>query len=482
LRIISPNASEYPRTQSRGVCHRSFDHPKSNYEEVWNLRILQVVHGFPPRNVGGVEVRTRNLARAMAERHEVHVFYPLYLKGASECYVNSYKDGEEKIEIHELTIKENMWDHANRLLRFDVRALDLTYKNDKVRKKFEECLEEIQPDIVHFQHLLGLSIDLPLVAKKHCGVVLSLADYWPMCPTTHFLNSDGEICGGLSPENCWKCLSTKWCNLVSARHLINHYILKKTYEAYGVNRIANRITCIKQSIKCADKLLVASETIIRKFAENGFIDDSDLKEGKVALIHHGIDTYSLSKVRKNPSNNMRFGYVGSFSERKGLHVLIEAFNKLGDASAELKMYGSTILDPSNRYHRCLIEKSKNNPKIRFMGPFYDVKDPYSNVDVLVVPSVTYEGYGLVVQEAFATKTPVIASNIGALNESVEHMKNGLLFEVGNSNDLARKMRAIAENPILLRQLERNMPHVKSIEQNAEETEEVYEEVVYRRGK
>jgi glycosyltransferase involved in cell wall biosynthesis len=416
----------------------------------------------------------------MAKRHEVHVLYPIYLKGASKCYINSFKNREEKIKIHELTIEESMWDYANRLLRFDL--IDLSYKNKRIRKKFEECLEEIQPDIVHFQHLQGLSIDLPVVAKKHCGVVLGLYDYWLMCPTTHFLNSDGEICNNLSPKNCWNCLSMKWCNLVSARQLISHHILKKTYESFGVNRIANRLTCIKQSVKCADKLLVASETIIGKFVKNGFINESDLKDGRVALIHHGVDTCSLSKVRKTPSDNTRFGYVGTFGERKGLHVLIEAFNKLGDANAELKIYGSNKLDPSNRYHRNLIEKSKNNPKIRFMGPFCDVKDPYSNVDVLVVPSVTYEGYGLVVQEAFAAKTPVIASNIGALNESVEHMKNGLLFEVNNSNDLARKMRTITENPILMRQLERNMPRVKSIEQNAKESEEVYEEVVRRRGK
>lgn len=449
------------------------------------MKILEVVHCFPPRGRAGIEVLTHNLSKELARRHEVHVLYPIYRKGESKCYINSFKNGKERIEIHELTIEENTWDHVNRLLRFDARVLDLTYKDDRVRKKFEECLEEIQPDIVHFQHLLGLSVDLPLAAKEHCGVVLGLNDYWLMCPTTHFLNSDGEICHNSSPKNCWKCLSTQWCNLVSTRHFINHHILKKIYEVCAhalVNTIAKRAVCVKQSVGCADKLVTPSETIIRKFVENGFIDDSDLKDGKVALIHHGVDAHVLSKVRKNPSDKTRFGYVGDFVERKGLHVLIEAFNKLGDASAELKIYGSAVLDPFDRYHRRLIEKSKNNPKIRFMGPFEDVRDPYSNVDVLVVPSVTFEGFGLVVQEALATKTPVIASSIGVLNEFVEHIKNGLLFEVGNSNDLARKMRMIVENPILLRQLAKSVPFVKSVEQNAKEVEEVYEEVVYRRGK
>lgn len=445
------------------------------------MKILEVVHCFPPRNRAGTEILTQNLSRELAKRHEVHVLYPVYRKGASECYINSYKDGKERIEIHELTLEENMWDHASRLLRFDAlsgsaRAI-LTYKNDGVRKKFAECLEEIHPDIVHFQHLLGLPVDLPLEAKKNCRVVLGLNDYWLMCPTTHFLNSDGDICSNCSPENCWKCLSKKWSNLASTRRLIDNRILKKVFETYAVNRIAERAICIKQSLKCADKIVAPSETVIRQYAKNGFIDDKHLKDGKVALIHHGVDTHNLSKVRKNPSNNTRFGYVGSLVERKGLHVLIEAITKLGDPRAELKIYGSTVLDPSYKYHKYLIEKSQNHPEVRFMGSFEDIRDPYSNIDVLVVPSITYEGFGLVVQEAFAAKMPVIASNIGALNESVEHMKNGLLFEAGNANDLARKMRMIVENPVFRRQLERNVPHVKSVEQNAQEIEEIYEAVV-----
>jgi glycosyltransferase involved in cell wall biosynthesis len=445
------------------------------------MKILEVVHGFPPRNRAGTEILTYNLSKELAKRHEVHVLYPLYQKGASRFYVNSFKGGKDKIEIHELTIEENTWDYDNRLLRFDL--IELSYKNHRVRKMFEECLEEIHPDIVHFQHLIGLSIDLPLVAKKHCSVALSLNDYWLMCPTSHFLNSDGETCRNFSPENCWECLSLPWCNLVSARaararHLINHRILKKVYRAYGVKRITKRAICIKQSIECADKVLAPSETVITKFVKSGFVDESHLKDGKVALIRHAVDTHNLSEVRKTPADNTRFGYVGTISERKGLHVLIDAFNKLEATNAELKIYSSTRLDPSNKYHKCLIEKSKDNPAIKFLGTFEDVKDPYSTVDVLVVPSVTYEGYGLVVQEAFATKTPVIASNIGALNESVKHMKNGLLFEVGDSIDLARKMRTIVENPILLGQLQRKLPSVKSIEQNAKEIEEIYKEVVY----
>jgi len=69
--------------------------------------------------------------------------------------------------------------------------------------------------------------------------------------------------------------------------------------------------------------------------------------------------------------------------------------------------------------KSVFEKTSNNPKIKIFGRFENTNDPYYDIDVLVIPSIAYEGYGLVVQEAFACKTPVIASDIGALNEFVK---------------------------------------------------------------
>jgi glycosyltransferase involved in cell wall biosynthesis len=65
---------------------------------------------------------------------------------------------------------------------------------------------------------------------------------------------------------------------------------------------------------------------------------------------------------------------------------------------------------------------------------------------LVVPSIWYETFGLVVVEAFAAGTPVIASRIGVLPGLVEDGATGLLFEPGDAQDLARKMAWAAANP------------------------------------
>jgi len=84
---------------------------------------------------------------------------------------------------------------------------------------------------------------------------------------------------------------------------------------------------------------------------------------------------------------------------------------------------------------------------------------------------------LVVAEAFATKTPVLSSDVGDLSEFIQNGKNGFLFEMGNSSDLTEKMQIIVKNPKLLDELKKNLPSVKSIEQQAKELEKIYREII-----
>jgi glycosyltransferase involved in cell wall biosynthesis len=439
------------------------------------MRILQVVHGFPPRQRTGTETLTYNLSKELAKRHEVHVLYPVYEKSWN-ARINSYR--REGLHIHELVIPSpSLW----RLIRLE--PYKLSYRNIEAEKKFEELLLQIKPTLVHFQHLIGLSVYLPLIAKKWAPVVITLNDYWFVCPTTHFLKYNGEICRGFSPKDCSICLLrsveeyAKWY-LKRIRVYDLPPLLKPLEDVYASRlekKIIKRALVVKRIIRIADKIIAPSETIVKKLIENGFLSDEDLRS-KIVILHHGVDVNNLRDIKRTISDKIRFGYVGGISERKGVHVLIDAFRKLGNINAELRIYGH--FDPiNNEYHRALAWKSKDIPNIKFMGPFNDVREPYSNIDVLVVPSITYEGYSLVVQEAFAAKIPVIASDIGALNEFVKHMVNGLLFRVNDPEDLAEKMRIIVESPTLLKQLIDGIPIPKSVGDYATEIEKIYETVV-----
>jgi glycosyltransferase involved in cell wall biosynthesis len=452
--------------------------------------VLQVLHQFPPTATWGTEILTYNLCKELLKRHEVHVFYPVVKESNGTCHINSFTDKQTGIKIHELVVGSNVIKYVTKLLKFDL--IDLSSENKVIKKEFEELLKRIKPDVVSFQHLIGLSIDLPTIAKEYSKVILNFNDYWLVCPSSHFLNSKGTICTSFSPMKCWACLSDIWFILlhelqeatlgkITSHNSVSNIgfgksVLRRAYQKYGIRLISDRAIRIKQDIGIADKILAPSRSIIGKFEQNGFLSKKQLNDGRVVILHHGVDTRNLKSVEKTASNKIRFGYIGQAIERKGLHVLVEAFCKPGLEMSELRIYGCNIR-PSNEYQKCLRDKIEKNPNIRLEGRFKDISAPYSNIDVLVVPSITYEGYGLVVQEAFASKTPVIASNIGALNEFVSNMKNGLLVDVGDANDLFEKMRMISKKPSLLQQFRDNMPNVKSIEQHSKEIEKIYKEML-----
>src|SRR5205807_645444 len=71
---------------------------------------------------------------------------------------------------------------------------------------------------------------------------------------------------------------------------------------------------------------------------------------------------------------------------------------------------------------------------------------------LVLPSRCHENFPRVVVEAFAKGTPVIASNLGAMAEVMEHGRTGLLFEPGNASDLSAKVQRLLADPLELRRM------------------------------
>lgn len=89
------------------------------------------------------------------------------------------------------------------------------------------------------------------------------------------------------------------------------------------------------------------------------------------------------------------------------------------------------------------------------------------------PQLWFENAPLVIQEAFAAKTPVITTNLGGMAEAVIHEVNGLLFERGDANDLSQQMQRVVEDPELLACLWDGMPPVKTIEEEVTELETTY---------
>ncbi|MGH9914997.1 MAG: glycosyltransferase family 4 protein, partial [Pyrinomonadaceae bacterium] len=128
-------------------------------------------------------------------------------------------------------------------------------------------------------------------------------------------------------------------------------------------------------------------------------------------------------------------FVGRLSEEKGIETLLNAWEKIGlqnnGTKPCLKIIGDGPLAPVVKL------KSKELPNIEYLGlmPRHEVYDLMGRAAFLIFPSVWYETFGRVAIEAFAKGTPVIASNIGAIAELIDHERTGLLFKAGDENAL-----------------------------------------------
>ncbi len=255
---------------------------------------------------------------------------------------------------------------------------------------------------------------------------------------------------------------------IRVNSLLNTFDLRRQIK--DMDRRTNRI---KEALCGVDLFIAPSRFLLEEFLRFG------IEREKIIHSDYGFDTSGFSDTSDKDGERCgktRFGYIGTLVPHKGVHVLVEAFNGMPQDKAELEIYGDLTWFPG---YVARLKSLKKSPAISFMGGFdnRDISRILSRLDVLVVPSVWFENSPLTIHEAFMSGTPVITSNIGGMAELVEHKKSGLLFEVGDSKDLRRKMELIVNEPGLLKALKNGIPKVKTIEQDAADMEKRYESLL-----
>lgn len=129
-------------------------------------------------------------------------------------------------------------------------------------------------------------------------------------------------------------------------------------------------------------------------------------------------------------------FVGRLGPEKGVHLLIDAWMKWGNKAPALEVIGEgperTRLEAKAAAHHM-------RDKIRFTGrlAYEDVQERLSRAQVLVLPSLSFEGFPMVIMEAFALGVPAAASAIGSLPYIIDDGNTGVLFTPRRSDDLLR---------------------------------------------
>ncbi len=170
--------------------------------------------------------------------------------------------------------------------------------------------------------------------------------------------------------------------------------------------------------------------------------------GEYRIVPNGVDTDAAPQGPKTPSEKLRVLFVGRAEERKGLPVLLSAFGALVEhvpsrltvVGAEKEEVARFLPDPEVGEHVDAVGKLSDEELWQQLG----------EADVLCAPSLAGESFGMVLIEAFAAGTPVIASNIAGYSDVVTDGVDGVLVPPADAQRLAEELQRFHHEPELRR--------------------------------
>ena len=229
----------------------------------------------------------------------------------------------------------------------------------------------------------------------------------------------------------------------TAAHLISLHSMEYGW-SFGYAKWDRRL--FNRGFTAAARVLGVSN-FIRRHTEERY----PAVHGKSHTVYNGVDG-ALFKPEGDQKDSPIL-YVGRVEERKGVHVLVDAFEQV--ISKQRPLARLRIVGPHSYWHaqpspyyQALVDRCAANPRIELRGPTYDDRElaaVYRDASVSVVPSVFPEALGLTSLEAQASGVPVVVSDAGGLPETVDAGKSGLVFANGNVGQLAEAVLSILGN-------------------------------------
>ena len=234
-------------------------------------------------------------------------------------------------------------------------------------------------------------------------------------------------------------LVAAWIAGIKKRVIVIHnYPMRRTGFFWGV---------LFRPIFWSQKLFVeaAATSIVTVSDSVKEVLERDVFTRKVSRIYNGIPLENKPVEGPEPAWRRTMptvGFVGALYPLKGPHVLIEAFQQV-EKKCELALLGPVDIE----YGQFLqIEANKCKNKVTFLGYHSNVDSFLSKIDVLVVPSVAYESFGMVILEAMKHHKPVICSDFGGMKEIVVHGETGLVVPAADATKLAVAIQSLIDQP------------------------------------
>jgi len=342
------------------------------------VRVLQVLHGAPPDQLGGAGLVAGVLARALQEL------------GCAVTLAHPGADGPDT------------WRGVPLVAAHPRRTWGWSGSWQGDPSAVRQLLARVQPDVVHVHHLSGWSLALPELAREMgARVVVTLHDYATACARGQLVDRWGQVCAGPSVDRCSRCL---------APHLGVGARVLGVPSRRSRQQVAQRLDQAARSLAAAHVRLAPSHDLARRMQQLG--------AGPVH-VHPVPLPAAVRPAPTAPPGPVRFLFCGSLIPTKGAHVLLDAFLRVPAGRATLTIAGPDprIWNDPTYGHR-IATRAARSPQVTVVGavPHRRIPALLAAHDVLVVPSLWPENSPLIVREATGSGLRTILPVVGGAHE------------------------------------------------------------------
>jgi len=360
----------------------------------------------------------------------VHNFYG----SAAPSGENQVFQAEKEMLLSRGHVLETFIRHSDELRGRGVAGLVLgalsTLWNPRTAREIRRVVDRFGPDIVHAHNTFPLiSPSIFRAIGSRAARVLTLHNYRLFCPAAIPMRA-GKV--------CTECLD---------RHTVRPAV------SHGCYRNSRLATLPLAACVALHRLLGTWHRQVDAFiALTEFQRERMVAAGLPARRVHVKPNFYPGSPGVIPWGDRRpcVVFVGRLTAEKGVRTLVQAWLQWGAEAPELRLVG----DGGLRSALERIAASQPLVPVRFLGQLAAeaAQAEIARARMLILPSECFEGFPMVVREAFAFGTPAALSNIGPLPTIVRHGVNGIVFEPADPDSLLRQVRRFWAGPGLLESL------------------------------
>lgn len=325
--------------------------------------------------------------------------------------------------------EDTVFQQESKLLAMDNEVALLTFQNKKgwrgalqtlssfwnvsASNRVKRTIKEFKPEVVHIHNTHYASGPIILRAVHQMGIplVMTLHNFRLLCPSAILYHDKALFLSSLQESFPWTAIKLG----VMDNSVIKTFVLALNYWFHRKIGTWERV----------DRYIALSS-----FAKNLFINSTLNVQARKFSIKPNF-TFPIDKY--NATYADYFIYIGRLTEEKGVLDLLEAFSRISD---KILIIGDGELKQE------VLDAASKNENIKYLG--FKSRDEIiplvEKAAALIVPSIWFEGMPMTILEAFSVGTPVLGSNIGALQELIIPNKTGLLFSPQNVDSMLKTVR------------------------------------------